>query len=82
MDAITDLRKQIDVIDDKIMELLNQRYNLVQEIGHQKQTHKKAIMDSDREKLIFDKTSIFSHYPQIIEVYKTIISESRSLQRK
>lgn len=82
MDAITGLRNQIDVIDDKIMELLNQRYDLVQEIGNQKHSQKKAIMDSTREQVIFDKTSIFSHSPQIIEVYKTIISESRSLQRK
>ena len=82
MDVITALRTQIDELDNQLMILLEKRYDLSLAIGEEKMRNKRAIMDSTREQQIFEKISQFSHYPQITEVYKTIISESRSLQRK
>ena len=42
-------RKEIDKIDDNIIELLEQRFNLVVEIGQYKKEHNLPIYDSKRE---------------------------------
>lgn len=82
MATLDDLRKQIDQLDDEIMKLLDKRYNLTTEIGSVKARTNIEILDTSREQLILDKTSQFSHSPQLKEIYKTIMKESKSLQRK
>lgn len=82
MDEIKLLRVKIDSIDDQIMTLLNERYNITSKIGKLKEGLKIEILDTSREDLINNKTTLFSHYPQIKEVYKTIMYESRRQQRK
>jgi len=82
MDVMTNLRNQIDTIDDQIMELLNKRYDIALEIGIQKALTNNSILDQNRETIILEKASKYSHSPQIKVVYETIMSESRSLQRK
>ena len=82
MATIEELRKQIDQIDSEIMELLDKRYHLTTQIGDIKATNKTAVLDSNREELIYNKTAKFRHSPQIKEIYKTIMTESKALQRK
>jgi len=82
MDKINELREQIDIIDRKIMELLEKRYTISKEIGELKQQLKTTVLDQNRENIILNKASKYSHSPQIELVYKTIMSESRKLQRK
>lgn len=64
------------------MNLLDQRYALSTKIGEIKQSSKTAILDSKREDDIINKISKYSHYPQIKQVYQTIMKESKALQRK
>ena len=52
---LDDLRKGIDNIDDKIIDLLNDRMKLVQAIGEMKRTTKTAIYRPEREKAIVDR---------------------------
>ena len=82
MDKIDKLRQDIDSLDNEIMELLDKRFNLTNQIGTIKKQDKRIVLDSKREQLILDKTSKYSHSPQIINIYKTIMDESKSLQRK
>lgn len=82
MDQIKILRTRIDSLDDEIMELLQQRFNIVLAIGSAKSEQKKAILDSSREDFILDKASKYSHSPQIKTVYSSIMSEAKILQRK
>lgn len=82
MDGITKYRNDIDDIDEQIMSLLDQRYHLSSKIGALKQRQEKAVLDTDREQNILNKISKYSHSPQIEVVYKTIMEESRKLQRK
>ena len=82
MDQIKVYRDEIDQIDDKIMELLNRRYDLSIKIGLEKEKHNISVLDQNREKNIINKVSKYSHSPQIEAIYKAIMKESKTLQRK
>lgn len=82
MDALKDLRNQIDQIDNQIMDLLDKRFNITQQVGDYKKQHNIQVLDQNREKSISAKTSKYSHSPQIDNVYKAIMKESKSQQRK
>jgi len=82
MDEINKFREIIDIIDVKIMALLDERFNLSLQIGELKSTRNSIILDKDRESYILDKTSKYSHSPQITSVYKTVMNESRKIQNR
>ena len=82
MDKIDDLRILIDKIDQKLMPLLEDRFSLSIKIGKEKSRAKTTVLDTKREDLILGKTSKYSHSPEIGIVYKTIMSESKTIQRK
>ena len=63
MDKIDNLRQQIDSIDDKVMKLLNDRFELTNEIGRIKSKSKISVMDNNRENLK-------SKYPDFITFNK------------
>lgn len=75
-------RKDIDNIDDQIMELLDKRFAITDQIGKVKSKAKKDVLDTNREQFILEKTSKYSHSPEIGEVYKHIMEVSKTLQRK
>lgn len=52
---LDDLRKQIDLIDDELIRLLNKRMDIVQQVGELKRTDKSAIYRPEREKAIVDR---------------------------
>ena len=82
MDKIEDLRLLIDTLDDEIMSLLDKRFTVSIKIGNIKALSKTAVLDTKREEHILNKTSKHSHSPEIDIVYKTIMNESKNLQRK
>lgn len=82
MDKINTLRSEIDAIDDQLMNLLAQRYDLTYQIGIEKLNTEKLVEDVDRELIILNKISNYSHSPSIELVYKAIINESKNKQRK
>jgi chorismate mutase len=82
MDKIDNLRNLIDTLDEEIMSLLDERYDLSVKIGNLKTQTKTNVLDTKRESYILDKTSKYSHSPEIGIVYKIIMEESKSLQRK
>jgi chorismate mutase len=82
MDKIVQLRQDIDSIDDKIMKLLDKRFSRTKAIGKEKMTTSKLVLDSKREEYIFNKTSLYSHYPQIKSVYEHIMNLSKLQQEK
>ena len=82
MDVINKKRETIDLLDKVIMESLEKRFDLSIEIGIAKASQNKEILDTNREEIILKKISKLSHSPQIEQVYKTIMKESKQLQRK
>lgn len=82
MDKVNLLRLSIDDIDQKIMNLLEERFGYSIEIGERKKRINNAVLDTNREQEILDKTLKHSHSQEIAIVYKTIMEQSKSLQRK
>ena len=73
------LRKEIDLIDDKLIKLLEQRFQITSKIGVKKREQKHSVFDPSRELEILEK--IKTKDPLIKEelesVYKAIFTESK-----
>jgi len=82
MDKVDNLRKQIDILDVELMKLLNKRYDMSKKIGEIKLNSKKEILDQSREDHVLDKIRRYSHSNQIESVYKTIMNESKKIQKR
>lgn len=82
MDNIQKLRLEIDKLDNQIMDLLEKRFEVTKQVGIEKSKQNKVILDSNREQLILDKTSKYSHSPQINKVYKYMMNISKNQQKE
>ncbi len=51
---LNDIRKEIDVIDEKLIELLQKRMDCAKAVGEYKQAHDMPILDKKRQQLILD----------------------------
>ena len=54
-EGITTLRRQIDEIDNQVMELLSKRMSVCREIGHYKKEHNMTVLQTSRYNEILDK---------------------------
>lgn len=84
MDKLDILRKEIDEIDDTILDLLNKRAKLVIEIGNIKKAKNAPLYVPSREKAIYErlKAKNLGPFPNdaLRNVFREIISASLSLE--
>ncbi|MDR3178277.1 MAG: prephenate dehydratase [Campylobacteraceae bacterium] len=84
MKKIGDLRKEIDKVDDKILELLNERMEFVKEIGTLKHASGTSIYRPEREKEILDRLKKLSggsvKNGAIEAIYSEIFAVSRNIE--
>ena len=82
---LTACRQQIDALDVQIVDLLNQRANVVVEIGKIKQQQNEPIYAPDREKFVLEKVRSLNHGPlpnRCLEaVYRELMSGSFALEK-
>jgi len=82
---IKELRKKIDEIDDRILDLLNERARIVIEVGDIKKTEKLDFHAPGREREILERLTSRNAgpFPQdtLRAVYREILSSSLSLER-
>lgn len=81
MEELDQLRRQIDIIDDKIIALLHQRFDLVKKVKDIKTKRAIPILDTNRETLILRRIEQKLYNREISMVYKTIFSVSKDLQK-
>jgi chorismate mutase/prephenate dehydratase len=83
--ALQPLREQIDALDSRIVELLNERARVVVEIGKVKQQHNAPIYAPDRERMVLDKVRKLNQGPlpdRCLEaVYRELMSGSFALEK-
>ena len=84
---IDKLRKEIDSIDNNIIELLSKRKGIVKKIADIKRQENKSIIDKGREQEIIHRLKKLSKENGLDEnfigsVYEIIISNSRNEQGK
>jgi chorismate mutase len=79
------LRQAIDEIDDKILDLINQRLSLTKQIGDFKKQGGIQILDSGREKEILNRLLEKNDGPMgaggLRNIFQAIIAEGRNAQR-
>jgi chorismate mutase len=82
---IADWRKQIDELDRRLVELLNQRAHAAREIGKLKRNTSMPIYEPDREKIIFENVRKVNQGPlpdgELRHVYERIIDVMRNIQK-
>ena len=80
------LRQAIDVIDEKILDLINQRLSLAKQIGDLKKQDDIQILDSGRETEILKRLLEKNNGPMgadgLRNIFGAIIAEGRNVQRK
>ena len=82
MEKITLIRTSIDVMDEQIMALLEERFNASLKIGALKKASNQPVLDSTREQFILNKIAGYSNKEAIHQVYLTILEASKLLQKK
>ena len=82
---ITEIRKEIDRLDDVLLGVLIKRLELGKEIGEVKREIGKAVADEAREKEIFQRLikNAGSKITEedIIEIFSKILKMSRKIQK-
>lgn len=83
--TLEDLRRQIDELDDAIVNMLNARARVVVEIGKLKQATNHPVYAPDRERVVMDKVRRLNRGPlpdRCLEaVYRELMSGSFALER-
>ena len=85
-DKLQILRRKIDVIDDELLSLLNQRAKAAKEIGVVKAKKGKDVFAQDREREVLDRLVDHNQGPlspdNIEEIFQSVFATCRSLQKK
>ena len=78
------LRQEIDDLDDQILQLLNQRMHLVEEIAALKNKAGRNAMDLNREQAIFRRLASQNQGPlawgAVKKIFGEILAASRDIQ--
>lgn len=82
---LSDLRKEIDRIDEQMLQLLNRRAELAQEVGHHKQRTRSHYFTPEREQTVYKRLLSLNPGPleasAIRAIYREIISACRALEK-
>ena len=82
-DQLDEWRKDIDFLDNEMMNLLCRRFEVTKKIRRYKKANKLLIMDKAREDHVIQEKIGSSGLPRkfIKDFYKLIFEESRRIQR-
>lgn len=85
MCKLSDLRKQIDEIDEQLAALLKRRFSVAKQIGEYKKANGIVVTDSGRESAVYEHIDGF--FDDVLQkkeakkVYVQIIASSKELQK-
>ena len=75
------VRAQIDAVDAQLLQLLNERAKLAQEVGHIKQKHKQPVFRPEREAFVLEKIAARNPGPLPNHSLQTLWREVMSICR-
>jgi len=85
MEQLAECRRKIDVLDVRLLELLNERTRIVEQIGRIKQHLDLPIYEPKREEDVFRNVTMHNSGPLSSEavkrVFERIIDEMRNIQK-
>ena len=83
---LAECRDRIDLLDRRILDLLNERTRTVEEIGRIKQMLRLPIYEPKREDQVFQNVTEHNHGPltpdSVKRIFERIIDEMRKVQRE
>jgi chorismate mutase len=83
---IADLRKKIDEIDQRLVELLSERARAAHEIGRLKRKARLPIYEPDREQTVFNHVTKVNAGPlpnrDLMRIYERIMDIMRQIQQE
>ena len=84
MASLTELREQLDAVDDEIVKLFEKRMDLCGQVGEYKIQNGRKVFDRQREseklKSVESKVSTEFNRKGVHELYEQLMSMSRKLQ--
>lgn len=83
--GLNDLRKEIDGIDTRIVELLAERLKIAKEAGKEKEQSGLPLVDSDREEKVIENVKSIAgkegiNAEDVRDIYRHILSMTRNIQ--
>lgn len=79
-------RRQIDELDEQILELVAARVRVVLEVGDYKRQHGLAVYDPERERRVLERLSSRAQPPldrgTVRRIFERLIDESRRLEQR
>jgi chorismate mutase / prephenate dehydratase len=85
MEDLSHIREEIDGIDRQVVDLLNRRASLAQEVGRLKGRDGKPFFTPERERAIFEQLAAMNSGPllnrQLQSIYREVISAARALEQ-
>src|SRR5882672_1079073 len=83
--SLPEWRKEIDRIDEQVIELLNRRADLAQQIGHAKSHQRTHHFTPEREHTVFKRLRSVNRGPldsaAVRAIYREVISACRALEK-
>lgn len=83
---LDELRRAIDAVDSRLLELIHERVRLVLAVGAYKVRHGLAIYDPERERRMLERLTALAQPPlepdTIRRIFERLIDESRNLEQK
>ncbi len=80
------LRRAIDGVDSRLLELIHERVRLVLEVGSFKAKHGLAIYDPERERRLLERLTALAQPPlepdTVRRIFERLIDESRRLEQR
>jgi chorismate mutase-like protein len=83
---LDELRRQIDQVDSRLLELIHERIRLVLQVGAYKARHGLAVYDPERERRLLERLTALAQPPlepdTIRRIFERLIDESRNLEHR
>jgi len=81
---LNELRSELDAIDEKLVELFNQRASCVLKIGRYKQQNRMAVYEPKREAVVYANVAHWNKGPlpdeELATIYTAILASMRRIQ--
>ena len=86
MAELEQLRNQINQVDERLVALLKQRFEIVEAVARTKQASGAPVIDPTREravlKRVVDLVANEDYQPAVAQVFTTIMDQAKQLERK
>lgn len=86
MAELEQLRNQINQVDERLVALLKQRFEIVEAVARTKQASGAPVFDPTRERVVLkrvvDLVANEDYQPAVAQVFTTIMDQAKQLERK